>query len=200
MCSLWRNAAYIYLAQRKREYVLSFWGLVDLVAIIPTYVALLAFFLPVNVTAIKVVRMMRVLRILRTLKLAKLAADRAQESMQRRGSTFALDIQIYFIALFTAVVISSTVVYFMESDIPDTKFVDIPAAMWWSIVTITTTGYGDMVPATFAGRLVAGLTMIVGLALFGILTSVIGRSMLSSLFGVQDGEESAAENAGATDA
>ena len=189
--------AHVYVAENRRKYILSWWGLVDLLAILPTF---LGFF---QIRGLTFLRELRVLRVLRMLKLMKVAMDRSHQASAQaamRRSSLGLDLQIYAICFFTAVVISSTVVYFMESDIPDTKFVDISAAMWWSIVTITTTGYGDMVPATFAGRAVAGLTMIVGLALFGILTSVIGRSMLSSLFGVEEGEEPAAESAGATDA
>jgi voltage-gated potassium channel len=65
-------------------------------------------------------------------------------------------------------------------------FVNIPAAMWWGIVTLCTVGYGDMFPVTFAGRVIAGATMLCGLALFGILTSVIGTALMASLFGSSD--------------
>ena len=64
----------------------------------------------------------------------------------------------------------------------------IPAALWWAIVTITTTGSGDLIPVTLAGQVVAGATMISGLALFGLVMSVIGRGLLASLFGQADGQ------------
>ena len=78
---------------------------------------------------------------------------------------------------------SSTLIYTLEVDQTGTQFINIPVAMWWAVVTITTTGYGDMFPITLAGRVVAMGTMIAGLALFGILTSVVGRALMSSLFG-----------------
>jgi Ion channel len=97
-----------------------------------------------------------------------------------------MDLQIYFIALFSAVTIFSTLEFYAEEQVPGTLFVHIPATMWWCIVTITTTGYGDMVPATPAGKIVAGATMLAGLALFGLLMNVVGKAMLSSLFGSTD--------------
>ncbi|MGI8424243.1 MAG: ion transporter [Chloroflexota bacterium] len=174
--------ANLYVAENKRRYLTSFWGVVDMLAIVPSYLSAL------HVIDVKAIRTLRVLRMLRVLKLMKLAAARAQESSVRaemHRNTFGLDIQIYFIALFTAVTISSTLAYYAEHEVPETLFNSIPAAMWWAITTITTTGYGDMVPVTFGGRLIAAGTMLTGLALFGILTSVIGKAVLTSLFGSQ---------------
>lgn len=138
------------------------------------------------------VRTLRILRILRILKLTKIAVKRAQDTSMRREGTLWLDLQIYLITLLTAVVISSTLVYYAERDLAGTLYTDIPNAMWWAIVTITSTGYGDMQPLTLAGRIVGGATMLTGLALFGILTSVIGRAMMSSLFGASSEEEARA--------
>ena len=64
---------------------------------------------------------------------------------------------------------------------PVYTFTSVPKSYWWSVVTLTTTGYGDMFPQTFMGRIIGGSTMIAGLALFGILTSVIGRALMASL-------------------
>ena len=171
---------HVWVAPNRWAYIKSFWGIVDLLSILP---ALLAF-LP-N-AGMRVVRTLRVLRVLRMIKLMKLASDQARLSAQRAAkqqSSFASDITIYAMALVTVLVISSTLAYFAEQDIDDTAFNSIPAAMWWAIVTITTTGYGDMVPSTAAGKLVAAGTMFAGLALFGILTSVIGRAVMTTLFG-----------------
>ena len=69
--------------------------------------------------------------------------------------------------------------------IPDDKrfYTSIPAAMWWCIVTLTSTGYGDMYPVTAGGRIVGGITMFLGLVLFGILLNVVGKTMMVVLFG-----------------
>ena len=193
------------IAPRKLGYVFSLWGMIDLLAVIPTYVTLAVYILgflgvPLSLTGgllFKVLRMMRVLRMLRTLKLAKNAASNMQKTMSGSGSSFWTDLQIYLIALFTVLVISSTLIWNVEFDPLDEKsttmFVNIPVSMWWGIVTLCTVGYGDMFPQTLAGRAIAGFTMLCGLALFGILTSVIGRALMASLFGTTDDDGGAPE-------
>ena len=118
-------------------------------------------------------------------------------TMSGGGSSFWTDLQIYLIALFTVLVISSTLIWNVEFDPLDenstTMFVNIPVSMWWGIVTLCTVGYGDMFPQTFAGRVIGGVTMLSGLALFGILTSVIGRALMASLFGSTDDDRDAPE-------
>ena len=98
-----------------------------------------------------------------------------------------------FRSLFTVLTIASTLIWNVEFDPLDeastTMFVDIPTSMWWGIVTLCTVGYGDMFPQTLAGRVIGGATMLCGLALFGILTSVIGRALMSSLFGSDEEEK-----------
>jgi len=71
--------------------------------------------------------------------------------------------------------------------IPSDKqyFTSIPTAMWWCIVTLTTTGYGDMYPTSFGGRIIAGATMLMGLVLFGILMNIVGKTLMVLLFGEQ---------------
>ena len=194
-------AANYRMAPRKMGYLLSVWGLIDLLAILPTYVTLTVTFLQVIGVPItigtgllfKVMRMLRVLRMLRTLKLAKTAAKNMQQTLSGGGSSFWSDLQIYLIALFTVLTIASTLIWNVEYDPLDetstTMFVDIPTSMWWGIVTLCTVGYGDMFPQTLAGRVIGGATMLAGLALFGILTSVIGRALMSSLFGSEEEEK-----------
>jgi voltage-gated potassium channel len=194
-------AANYRMAPRKAGYLLSVWGLIDLLAILPTYVTLTVTFLQVIGVPItigtgllfKVMRMLRVLRMLRTLKLAKTAAKNMQQTLSGGGSSFWSDLQIYLIALFTVLTIASTLIWNVEFDPLDeastTMFVDIPTSMWWGIVTLCTVGYGDMFPQTLAGRVIGGATMLCGLALFGILTSVIGRALMSSLFGSDEEEK-----------
>jgi hypothetical protein len=68
----------------------------------------------------------------------------------------------------------------------DTPFTSVPQSMWWSIVTLTTVGYGDMYPVTVFGRIVAAFTMLLGLALFGMLMNIVGKAMMAALFGSED--------------
>lgn len=175
--------ANLYVAQKKTSYVFGIWGIIDFLAIAPSYLSI------IDLRSIKVVRVLRVLRFLRLmrlLKLAKHATSKYKESKETKIDTLKMDLQIYFIALFSVLVIFSTLMYYAEKNVEGTAYTSIPQAMWWCIVTITTVGYGDMYPVTVVGRIIAGVTMLCGLALFGLLTNVIGKSMMSSLFGTSD--------------
>ena len=120
----------------------------------------------------------------------KAAAARARTSARASSDTLLVDLQIYLIALFIAMVMSGTLMWFAEGDVESNS--SAPNAfegLWFAVVTLTSTGSGVNVPQTFLGRIFAGSTMIVGLALFGVLTSVIGRAMLKSLFGDDGGPD-----------
>ncbi|PIZ73231.1 hypothetical protein COY07_02200 [Candidatus Peregrinibacteria bacterium CG_4_10_14_0_2_um_filter_43_11] len=175
--------ANIYVVKRKRDYILGPWGIIDFLAIAPSYLNI------IDLRAIKVLRVLRVLRflrlmrMLRLLKLVKHATKQYEAGKENKYGTLKMDLQIYFIALFSVVVIFSTLMYHAERGVVNTAFTSIPHSMWWCIVTITTVGYGDMYPVTVPGRIIASVTMLCGLALFGLLMNVIGKSMMSSLFG-----------------
>jgi len=183
-------AANIYVAEDKTKYIFGPWGTIDFLAIAPSYLNI------IDLRAIKVFRVLRVLRflrlmrMLRLLKLAKQVTKGNEKSkITSKFDTLKMDLQIYFIAMFSVITISSTLMYYAERMVEGTQFTSIPQAMWWCVVTITTVGYGDMYPVTLLGRLVAAFTMFAGLALFGLLMNVIGKSMMSSLFGSEVGAD-----------
>ncbi|MBN2087359.1 potassium channel family protein [Candidatus Peregrinibacteria bacterium] len=183
-------AANIYVAEDKKKYIFGPWGIIDFLAIAPSY------FNIIDLRAIKVLRVLRVLRflrlmrMLRLLKLAKhVAKGHEEDHKTNKFDTLKMDLQIYFIAMFSVVVIFSTLMYYAERTIEGTSFTSIPQAMWWCVVTITTVGYGDMYPTGPLGRIIATVTMFAGLALFGLLMNVIGKYMMTSLFGTEVGQE-----------
>ncbi|MEW6382255.1 MAG: ion transporter [bacterium] len=173
----------IYVAENKLGYIFSIWGLIDLIAILPSYFHLMDLRDVKLARTLRIVRFLRTIRMLRILKLARNASDQYHQSARQRVHTLKLDLEIYATALLSVVIICSTLIYYAERNTPGTSFSSIPAAMWWCVVTITTVGYGDMYPSTLAGKLIAAITMIMGLALFGILMNVIGKAMMTSLFG-----------------
>jgi len=176
---------YIYLAKSKTKYIFSLLGIIDLLAILPTY---LGVFLPAfggvsSLRALRVLRVIRLLRLFRILKLLRYSHDlRGGKKSVLDGVRFA-NIEIYFFALFSLVVVTGTLMYLAEGRVPGTEFVNIPAGMWWAIVTLTTVGYGDMVPATVLGKIIAGFTMVAGLSMFALLISVMGKVLQNVLFG-----------------
>ncbi len=210
----------LYYAKRRWQYFFSFWGLVDLLSIAPS------FFMMLNLTALqgtKVLRLLRVIRVLRVLKLAREAMRQISAVDDENSNPIVANLRIYFIALFSVMMISSTLMYYVEGHlysaeaiahgqelldvaakvggheaaaflpadpisgivIPEDKrfFTSIPTAMWWTITTLTTTGYGDLYPVTVGGRIIAGITMLLGLVLFGILMNIIGKTIMVVLFG-----------------
>ena len=176
--------AQLWIAEDRKGYAISFWGVIDLVAIIPVLFPIL------GLTQVKSVRLFRILRVLRVLKLMKAAAARARTSASASSDTLLVDLQIYLIALFTAMVMSGTLIWFAEGDVESNpSAVNAFEGLWFAVVTLTSTGSGVNVPQTLLGRIFAGSTMIVGLGLFGVLTSVIGRAMLKSLFGDDGGPD-----------
>ncbi len=215
----------LYFAKNRIKYFFSFWGLVDLISILPTLLLIL------NANAVKgakVFRVLRMLRVLRVLKMAKTAVLEMTGAV-KSANPLKTNLRIYFIALFAVTMISSSLMYFVEGDLYSTDnmtagqaaldadhkihplppgsppeasiyapldtisgntvpadkhfFTSIPATMWWCIVTLTTTGYGDMFPVTFGGRIIAACTMLLGLVLFGLLMNIVGKSLMVFLFG-----------------
>ena len=183
----------IWVAPDRKRYVLGVWGIIDLLAVLPSLV------LALNIGSAEflgVMRVMRVLRILRVLKLAKVAAQRFQERESRGAAR--MDIQIYFIAFFCSLTIWSTLVYYAERGQPATKFTSIPEGMWWAISALTSATYGDIYPTTLWGRIVGVCAALNGLALFGLLMNVIGEALHASLFGARRQPAAACPQCGAT--
>jgi voltage-gated potassium channel len=176
----------IYVAADRKRYIFGPWGIIDLLAVLPSILLFLDLRALKVGRVLRILRFLRMVRVLRVLKLAKTAVRQQRESRERRFKTLKLDLQIYLIALFSAVTILSTLEFYAEAEVANTSFTSIPAAMWWCMVTLTTTGYGDMCPSTIVGRAIAAITMLTGLALFAMLMNVIGKTMLASLFGASD--------------
>lgn len=124
-------------------------AIIDLLAIVPAFLA------------IADLRLLRVLRLLRLLKLG-----RYSESLRILGNVFKTRREELLMSLFVvglALLVSSTLIYYAERDAQPEAFGSIPAAMWWSVVALTTTGYGDMVPVTTVGRLLGGVAALLGI-------------------------------------
>jgi voltage-gated potassium channel len=150
---------------RPGRYAASFFGIVDLLAVIPTYVSLL---LP-GAQFLLVIRLLRILRLFRVLKLAHYISEADVLMAAMRASR--RKITIFVVAVLTLVVILGSLMYLVEGGV--NGFTSIPRAVYWAIVTLTTVGYGDIAPQTPWGQALAAIVMITGYAIIAVPTGIV---------------------------
>ena len=158
--------------RRPLRYVFSFYGLVDLLSILPTFVELL---LP-GAASLRVVRMLRLLRVFRVLKLVGFL----REAQVLQDALFASrrKIAVFLSAVLVLVTLLGTLVYMVED--AEAGFTSIPRSIYWAIVTVTTVGYGDIAPQTVPGQVLASVMMIIGYAIIAVPTGIVGAEIARS--------------------
>ncbi|WP_297336869.1 ion transporter [Algoriphagus sp.] len=159
----------VWLTSRTMKYVTSFYGLVDLLAILPVY---LSFFVA-NVQLLTVVRALRLLRVIRILKLGRYLAE--ADFIRRSLKASMAKIQLFLFTVLTVVLIMGTMMYLIEG--PESGFTSIPKGMYWAIVTMTTVGFGDITPVTTLGQFMASLIMLLGYAIIAVPTGIVSSEM-----------------------
>ena len=155
------------------KYARSYFGVIDLVAILPTYIS--AIFPGANY--LLVVRALRVLRIFRILKLIEYVRG-ARTMMRALRASFA-KIMVFLLAIVILATIIGAVMYLVEGQ-PGTKFESIPQSIYWAIVTLTTVGYGDITPATPLGQFLAAVVMIMGYSIIAVPTGIVSAEMVKA--------------------
>ena len=167
----------IYSSPKPLHYMFSFYGLVDLLSIVPTYLAL---FLP-GASYWPVIRLLRVLRIFRVLKLVRYLSE--TNILLRSMYAGRRKVLVAFVVVLVLSVIFGSLMFLIEG--PGNGFTSIPRSIYWTIVTITTVGYGDITPQTPAGQILSTLIMLTGYSLIaiptGIFTAEIAREMHSEI-------------------
>jgi voltage-gated potassium channel len=147
------------------RYATSFFGIIDLLAILPSYLSLL---IP-GAQHLLVVRILRLLRIFRVLKLADYLSESNLLWQAMRASR--RKITVFLFTVVTIVVVVGTAMYVIEGD--QHGFTSIPLGIYWAVVTLTTVGYGDLAPATVAGRCLAVVVMLLGYAIIAVPTGIV---------------------------
>lgn len=150
---------------RPLRYARSFFGVVDLLAILPTYLSLVI----TGAQSLLVIRALRLLRVFRVLKLGHFVGEAALLRVALRASV--RKIIVFLGAVVTLVLIMGTVMYLVEGG--ENGFNNIPHSIYWAIVTVTTVGYGDIAPQTVLGRVIAAVSMICGYAIIAVPTGIV---------------------------
>jgi voltage-gated potassium channel len=170
----------IMVLRRPAAYMLSFFGLVDLLSFVPTYLSAV---MP-GAQALVAVRAFRVIRLFRIFKLAS-------HLRQARVITTALSLSrpkivVFLLGMLAIVVTMGSVIYVIEGE--EHGFSSIPRSVYWAIVTVTTVGYGDMVPRTVAGQVIASFAMILGYAIIAVPTGIVTADLTEASRQVSSGQ------------
>ena len=155
----------LYSVGLPLAYAKSFFGIVDLLAILPTY---LSIFFP-GTQYFLVIRVLRVLRIFRVLKLVQYLGE-AQQLMQALRAS-RRKITVFLFTVLTLVIIFGALMYLIEDR--DAGFTSIPKSIYWAIVTLTTVGYGDISPQTGFGQAVSAIIMVIGYGIIAVPTGIV---------------------------
>ena len=155
----------IYCSPKPLRYMTSFFGIVDLLSILPSY---LAFFIT-NANFLLIIRLFRVLRVFRVLKLIRYLSE--ANVLLRSMKMARRKIFVFFFSVIILTSIFGSLMFILEG--PENGFTSIPKSIYWAIVTITTVGYGDITPHTALGQAIAALAMLTGYAIIAVPTGII---------------------------
>jgi voltage-gated potassium channel len=156
--------------KKPKEYILSFYGIIDFLSTIPKYLSL--FFIGSH--ALIALRALRMLRVFRILKLARFIGEGNQMSKALKASR--AKISVFLLAVFMLCIILGTIMYMIEGG-ANSGFTSIPRSVYWAIVTLTTVGYGDIAPVTGFGQFIASIIMILGYAIIAVPTGIVTSEM-----------------------
>ncbi len=155
----------IYSARKRKNYIFSLYGIIDFIAIFPAFLAI--FFSPLHYMVL--FRTFRIFRIFRVLKLLSFLKEESTLITSLKKSFPKIIIFLVFILVFST--IFASFMYLIEG--PENGFTDIPTSIYWTIVTLTTVGYGDLVPVTHIGKTMASLLMISGYGVIAVPTGIV---------------------------
>jgi len=162
-------AVRVWVSRDRRRYVLGFYGLVDLLAALPTYLSL---FVP-GTQALSIIRAIRLTRVFRILRLTTYTREASHLLLALYASRHR--IIVFSFAVLALVTVFGTVMYLVEG--PAHGFTSIPRSIYWAIVTLTTVGYGDIAPRTAFGQALASAIMILGYAIIAIPTGIVSAEI-----------------------
>lgn len=166
----------IIVVENKKKYVLSFWGIIDLLSTIPTYLALIIHG-PQYLLILRALRLLRVFRVLRLTSFHN-EARLLGESIKQSGAK----IVVFFGVVMASVILMGTIMYIIEP--ASAGFTSIPRSIYWAIVTLTTVGYGDIAPDTPLGQFLSAILMILGYAVIAVPTGIVSVEMAQGIKGI----------------
>lgn len=163
----------LYCSPNPKAYASSFYGIVDLLAILPTYISMIY----PTASLLLIIRLLRVLRIFRILKLIQYTGE--ANLLLRSMMMARRKILIFLFSVIIVVTIFGSLMYIIEG--PAYGFTSIPKSIYWAIVTVTTVGYGDITPHTVLGQAIASLAMLTGYGIIAIPTGILSAELMTEM-------------------
>ncbi|HBX62815.1 MAG TPA: ion transporter [Flavobacteriaceae bacterium] len=161
----------VYCVKNRWRYIFSFYGVIDLLSILPFYLGL---FFPTS-KYLSSIRILRLLRIFRIFNLTRFTRGKNVLVLGLKESKDKIIVFLSFVVLI--VVVIGSIMYMVEHDHPESGFTSIPISIYWAIVTLTTVGYGDISPVTGLGQFLASVVMIIGYGVIAVPTSIVTMEM-----------------------
>lgn len=158
---------------KRRRFSLSAFGLIDLFAILPFYLPLLFPF------DLRILRILRLFRLLRIFKLGRLSKSLQTITSVLKESKPELSITLF--VAFILMILSSTLMYYVENEAQPNKFENIGQSLWWSVATLTTVGYGDIYPITGLGKILSSIIALIGIGFVALPTGIISSAFISKM-------------------
>jgi len=163
----------ILVADNRLHFITSFYGLIDLAAILPFYIAT-----GIDLRTVRVLRLFRVFRVFKFLRYTE-AIDRFKDAFREIKEELIL----YLIATGLMVFLSSVGIYYFEGKAQPDKFGSVFHCLWWAIVTLTTVGYGDVAPTTVGGRVFTAIVMLLGIGVIAVPTGLFAAALTKTRLG-----------------
>lgn len=157
----------IYSASSRVKFFFSFFGLIDLIAILPFYLTL-----GMDLKSLRAIRLFRILRLFKFLRYGN-----TMEKIKKSFNSIKRELFLFTLATLMLLYFSSIGIYYFENEAQPEVFASIFDAMWWSVATLTTVGYGDVYPITSGGKIFASVIVFIGLGLVAIPTGLIASSL-----------------------
>ncbi len=161
----------IYCSPHAKKYIFSFFGIIDLLSILPVYLS----FVLGSAHYMLAIRVFRLIRVFRVFKLFNFLEE--GHSLLEAVIDSSRRIIVYFIFVLIMVVSIGTIMFMIEGNRPGSGFTDIPTSIYWAIVTMTTVGYGDITPITLTGRVLSAIVMLLGYTIIAVPTGIVASSM-----------------------
>jgi len=162
----------IGISPKPVKYIFSFYGIIDLLAVIPTYLSVILS----GAQGLMIIRAIRLLRVFRILKLNRYTMEGT--IIMRALKASRIKISVFLFGILTIILIIGTIMYLVEGE--KNGFTSIPVGVYWAIVTLTTVGYGDITPVTEMGKFISALVMILGYAIIAVPTGIVTAEMVAS--------------------